>query len=217
VFACYADDDVFDAMQVPVEFPEQLVTVSSLPMLHPLLRVADRKVGIPRAPVRSFGRAVLVQYMPSSELRAGRVFSSRLRSALRGMKTFDVSPSTDSATLAAVAAAVHGADRVIVATYVRRIEGEGRFAIPAPIAAFIDSLGARERSVVVSFGNPYLIRQFPSVGTYLVTYGVADVLEDAAADALLGRTPITGRIPVSLPGFFVRGDGLRRDAMTNER
>jgi peptide subunit release factor 1 (eRF1) len=42
VFACYADDDVFDAMQVPVEFPEQLVTVSSLPTLHPLLRVADR-------------------------------------------------------------------------------------------------------------------------------------------------------------------------------
>jgi len=65
---------------------------------------------------------------------------------------------------------------------------------------------------VVSFGNPYLIRQFPSVGTYLVTYGVADVLEDAAADALLDRAPITGRIPVSLPGFFVRGDGIQRRA-----
>jgi beta-N-acetylhexosaminidase len=169
---------------------------------------------VPIVPDSARRRAVLVQYMPESELRAGRVFTSRIRSALRGTRVFDVSPATDSATLASIAAAVHGADRVIVATYVRRIEGEGRFAIPAPIAAFIDSLGAHERTTVVSFGNPYLIRQFPSVSSYLVTYGVADVLESAAADALLGRAPITGRIPVSLPGFFTRGDGIQRSTVT---
>jgi len=70
---------------------------------------------------------------------------------------------------------------------------------------------------VVSFGNPYLIRQFPSVGTYLATYGVADVIEAAAADAVLGRAPITGRVPVSLPGFFTRGDGIQREAVTASR
>jgi hypothetical protein len=48
----------------------------------------------------------------------------------------------------------------------------------------------------------------------MVTYGVADVLESAAADALLGRAPITGRVPVSLPGFFTRGDGIQRRAAT---
>ena len=172
-----------------------------------LLRDRDQLV-----PVAPSGRTVLVQYMPPSELRAGSVLSARLRNALRGIRVFAVSPATDSVTLDSIAKAVHGADRVIVATYVRRIEGEGRFAIPAPIATFIDSLGAHERTTVVSFGNPYLIRQFPSVGSYMVTYGVADVLENAAADALLGRAPITGRIPVSLPGFFTRGDGIQRSA-----
>jgi len=174
----------------------------------------DRDQLVPIVPDSARRRTVLVQYMPESELRAGRVFTSRIRGALRGTRVIDVSPATDSATLASIATAVHGADRIIVATYVRRIEGEGRFAIPAPIAAFIDSLGAHERTTVVSFGNPYLIRQFPSVGSYLVTYGVADVLEGAAADALLGRAPITGRIPVSLPGFFSRGDGIQRSAVT---
>jgi len=175
-----------------------------------LLRDRDQLVPVGRDSSR--GRTVLVQYMPPSELRAGRVFASRIRGALRGTRVFEVSPATDSTTLASIATAVHGADRVIVATYARRIEGEGRFAIPAPIAAFIDSLGAHERTVVVSFGNPYLIRQFPNVSSYMVTYGVADVLESAAADALLGRASITGRIPVSLPGFFTRGDGLQRSA-----
>jgi hypothetical protein len=49
------------------------------------------------------------------------------------------------------------------------------------------------------------------VGTYLVTYGVNEVLERAGARAVLGRAPITGVVPISLPGFFKRGDGLRRE------
>ena len=156
------------------------------------------------------GRTVLVQYMPETELRAGKVFAAEVRAVVGGVRVFKVSPSTPAASLDSIAEAASGAERVIVATYVRRIEGEGRFAIPQHIASWIDSLASRERVIVVSLGNPYLIRQFPRVGTYLVTYGVADVLERAGARAALGQAAITGTIPVSLPGFFVRGDGSRR-------
>ena len=170
-----------------------------------LLRDRDSLVPAPTGP-----RTMLVQYMPETELRAGRVFSAAVRQGTPKGRVFKIGPSVAAATLDSIALAVQGADRVIVATYVRRIEGEGRFAIPANVAAWIDSLSTREKVIVVSFGNPYLLRQFPRVGSYLVTYGVADVLERAAASALLGRAPIGGVVPVSLPGFFTRGDGLKR-------
>jgi beta-N-acetylhexosaminidase len=99
---------------------------------------------------------------------------------------------------------------VIVAAYVRRVEGEGRFAMAESVSAWIDSLAQRRSVAVVAFGNPYLIRQFPHVGTYMVTYGVSDDLERAAARALRGSARITGRVPVSLPGFFAAGDGIQR-------
>ena len=51
------------------------------------------------------------------------------------------------------------------------MEGEGRFAVPAHIAAWIDTLAQRHPVVLVSFGNPYLIRQFPSVQSYLELAG----------------------------------------------
>jgi beta-N-acetylhexosaminidase len=158
------------------------------------------------------GRTVLVQYMPETELRAGKAFAAEVGRG-GGVRAFKVGPSVSAATLDTIGRAAQGADRIIVATYVRRIEGEGRFAIPSHIADWIDSLAMREKVVVVSLGNPYLIRQFPHVSTYLVTYGVADVLERAGARAVLGRAPITGTIPVSLPGFFTRGDGLKREAV----
>ena len=155
-------------------------------------------------------RIAVVQYMPETELRAGKIFGNELRAAFPGTRVFKVSPATSAADLDSVSRQVAGADRVVVAAYVRRIEGEGRPAVPAHIAGWIDGLAKREKVVAVAFGNPYLIRQFPSASTYLVTYGVGDALERAAAAAVLGRAPVTGTAPVSLPGFFKRGDGIRR-------
>jgi beta-N-acetylhexosaminidase len=158
------------------------------------------------------GRTVLVQYMPETELKAGRAFAAEVRDAAGDAKVFKIGPGTASSTLDSIARACRGAERVIVATYVRRIEGEGRVAIPERVATWIDSLAVRDRVVLVSLGNPYLIRQFPQVGTYLVTYGVNEALERAGARAVLGRAPITGVSPITLPGFFKRGDGLKREA-----
>jgi beta-N-acetylhexosaminidase len=158
------------------------------------------------------GRTVLVQYMPETELKAGRAFAAEVRDAAGDARVFKIGPGTPSGTLDSISRACRGAERVIVATYVRRIEGEGRVAIPERVATWIDSLATRERVVLVSLGNPYLIRQFPQVGTYLVTYGVNESLERAGARAVLGRAPITGVSPITLPGFFKRGDGLKREA-----
>ena len=162
-------------------------------------------------------RTLVVQYMPESELKAGHVFGPTLRAALPRTRVVKITPNTDAATLDSVAKLADSADRIVVAPFVRRVEGEGRFAVPAPIAAWIDTLAQRHKVIVAAFGNPYLIRQFPSVGTYLVTYAVGDDLERAAAYGILGRQPITGRIPVSLPGFFTRGDGIQLGVASGTR
>jgi len=153
-----------------------------------------------------------VQYMPETELRAGKIFGGEIRAAFPGTIVTRISPATSPTDLDSVARQVAGADRVVVAAYVRRIEGEGRPAVPPHIAKWIDDLAKREKVVAVALGNPYLIRQFPSVSTYLVTYGVGDALERAAAAVVLGRAPAVGTVPVSLPGFFNRGDGIKREA-----
>ena len=172
--------------------------------------IRDREKLLP-LPV-SLQPTMVVQYMPETELRAGKVFAATLRSAMPNVRVVNVSPLTARAQLDSIARAASGAERIVLAAYVRRIEGEGRPSMPAHVAEWMASLAAEEggRVVLVAFGNPYLIRQVPTVGTYLVTYGVGDALERSAADAVLGRRAVTGTTPVSLPGFFGRGEGLRR-------
>jgi beta-N-acetylhexosaminidase len=172
----------------------------------------DRGNVLPIAGKRTF----VIQYMPETELRAGRIFGGALSAADTSTRIARISPSTAPSQLDALAPAIAGAERVLVAAYVRRIEGQGRPAIPIHIASWLAAIAAADsaqgssRVALVAFGNPYLIRQVPAVGTYLVTYGVGDALEQAAAAAVLGKAPITGIAPVSLPGFFKRGDGIKR-------
>jgi beta-N-acetylhexosaminidase len=157
------------------------------------------------------GRVVVVQYMPETELKAGRWFAREM-AAVRPNHVFKITPRSGREELDSIARAARAADRVVVTAHVRRVEGEGRASIPPHIASWMDGLTQRERVVFVAHGNPYLIRQVPSVGTYVVTYGVGDALERASARAIMGRAPITGRAPISLPGFFRRGDGIQRPA-----
>ena len=177
--------------------------------------VAQRAVTLVRdsasaVPLRGT-RVALVHYMPETELKAGRVFAREMARLRPGTRlAARVSPATAQSVLDSVAAQIRGADAVVIAAFVRRVEGEGRTTVPPHIAAWIDSLATDPRVVVVGFGNPYVIRQFPRARAYINTYGIGDALENAVARALTGNAPIGGRSPVSLPGFFKAGDGLRR-------
>ena len=172
-----------------------------------LLRDSGMTVPIPAAAQR----VAVVSYMPETELKAGRAFQRELSRLRRGTAAVaKLSPSTAASQLDSISARMRNADAIIIAAYVRRVEGEGRTSVPPHVAAWIDSVAAQPNAAVIAFGNPYIIRQFPRARTYLNTYGVGDALEIAAARALVGGAKISGRSPVSLPGFFKAGDGLMR-------
>ena len=66
--------------------------------------------------------------------------------------------------------------------------------------------------VVVSYGSPYLLRQFPEVPAYLCAYGASPLSQRAAMKAVFGEIPIRGRLPVSLPGLYPLGHGIVTEA-----
>lgn len=59
----------------------------------------------------------------------------------------------------------------------------------------------------IAFGNPYLLRGFPSMKNYVVAYGDMASLQSASADAIFGKIPFRGKLPITV-GDFPRGTGL---------
>jgi hypothetical protein len=104
------------------------------------------------------------------------------------------------------------ADAVIVSLFVRPpMEGQA-IALPATGAAILNQLLEGERPViVVAFGSPYLLLDYPAIDTYLCAFGDAGdsvLSQQAVARALLGEEPILGKLPVALPGLYPRGHGI---------
>jgi beta-glucosidase-like glycosyl hydrolase/CubicO group peptidase (beta-lactamase class C family) len=100
-------------------------------------------------------------------------------------------------------------DVVLAAVFVRVADRKGTIGLPENQAALVRQLLAGEKpSVVLAFGNPYLIEKFPEAKTWLAAFSTVDVAQRAAVRALFGQVPIRGRIPVSVPGVAGAGDGL---------
>ena len=69
----------------------------------------------------------------------------------------------------------------------------------------------RNKVVVISFGNPYLIMDLPEVDAYLCAYDIIVISQRAAVAAIFGEFNPTGRLPVSIPNLYKRGHGLSYD------
>ena len=65
-------------------------------------------------------------------------------------------------------------------------------------------------SLLLSFGNPYLIRNFPDANAFLAAFSTTTTSETAIARALFGEIPVTGKLPVTIPGIAKIGDGIER-------
>ncbi len=110
--------------------------------------------------------------------------------------------------LPAIVEAIEKNDLVVLALAVRTRSGAGQIAVPETARKLVAQI--RKPVVAVSFGTPYLLREIPSVGTYLCAYGVQPVMQVAAAHALFGEAPVGGKLPVTIPGLARRGEGIER-------
>jgi beta-N-acetylhexosaminidase len=116
-----------------------------------------------------------------------------------------VGHSPTDAEITAVLAATESHDVVIV----------GTIDANEPQKDLVRALGVGRGSVdrtlvTVSLRTPYDLAGYPEASTHLAAYGIHPPTMTALVDALLGRAPISGRLPVAIPGLYPVGHGLTR-------
>ena len=158
----------------------------------------------------SAGAQVLsVTYRRRNDLRAGRTFNARLRETYPRLRVSYVDAETTAQEYGALARRARGMNLTIISLHASVRTASGSVALPDGALELVRGLTrAGVPVVVVAFGNPYLLGEFPEVRTYLTAWSGVPVAERAAADAMLGRFEVTGRTPTRIPPFEI-GFGLR--------
>lgn len=144
------------------------------------------------------------------DLAPGAVFQSEMRRRYPAIATAAIDTRMPDELTASILKRAAEADVIICAAIVRVISGRGSIIFPEGQNSLITRLLALERPLIfVAFGNPYILRAVPGVGTYVATFSYADVSQVAAARAIAGEFAVSGKMPVSIPGYSKVGDGLQ--------
>ena len=155
-------------------------------------------------------RVLSLSFRRPSDLLAGRFLNAGLRARYPRLVTAELDVDTPGEIYDALLRRARTTQLVVVSLYVTVVTSSGTVAIPEEVNEFIQGLAqARIPHVVISFGNPYLVADFPDVQSYLLAWHGTEVSQRAAAKALFGEIPIEGRAPIKIPPVFQIGDGIQ--------
>ena len=109
------------------------------------------------------------------------------------------------------------ADLILLPSFVKVKAYQGTVNLSKRNTDFINKLLALSvPSVLISFGNPYLLSVFPKVRAYLCAYGDVPVSQTAMISAIVGENDITGKLPISIPNTKYKiGDGIQIKSIKN--
>ncbi len=143
-------------------------------------------------------------------------FVAAMAAGGRKMETMVLDDRSSETEVAKALQRAKSADVVIASLYGRVRTGQAlSVGLPDPGGKALAALIASRTLVVgISFGNPYLLQDFPKLRTYLVAYGDMPSLQQAAARGVLGQIDIGGKLPISLPGLYPRGTGIQLKTVT---
>lgn len=135
----------------------------------------------------------------------GRRMSQELRQRSTDMRVFSIDPLWTPAEIEEAAKSASSCESNVVAAFVGY---SGNGTLPAFQQNFLRTLLDTRPVILVTLGNPYLVRTYPQVKAFLATFSTSQPSEAAAVRAVLGEIPISGRLPVSIPGIAKQGGGL---------
>jgi beta-N-acetylhexosaminidase len=181
-----------------------------------LLKDARSQVPLKLAPGSSVLYLSVLDYQSGWRIATpSRTFIPELRRRFPSTTSIEVSDRTTQDELDLIRASAARYDAVVVSVFVRASSGSGRMDLAAPTAKLLNDIARATNTtgkpmVTTIFGNPYVAMFMPDLPAVLLTYDFYDQAEAAAVRAIAGEAPISGKLPITMPGMYEVGTGIIR-------
>jgi beta-glucosidase-like glycosyl hydrolase/CubicO group peptidase (beta-lactamase class C family) len=139
--------------------------------------------------------------------------TSLLKRGWPDVRTFQIDKSDSLDVILTLIEKIPPGATVVINAFVNPVAYKDEIFLPETEAEFLHRINLKTNRVVLSsFGNPYIIQQFPETPVYLCAYLNSGLMNRALAGAIMGQNPIGGHLPVSIPGVARQWDGIELEA-----
>lgn len=185
-----------------------------------LLKDERQSVPLTLAPSASVLYLSVLDYPAGWRVAApSRGFLPALRARWPAVTAVELSDRSTPNEIDLVRAMMSRVDAIVANVFVRTASGSGRTDLSPALSRLLQdagrtTAGRRVPFVTTFFGNPYAVMTLGELPAILLTYDFYDRAELSALRAVTGEAPISGRLPIELPGLFPLGTGLVRTGAT---
>jgi beta-N-acetylhexosaminidase len=178
-------------------------------------RVAERALTLVKNdgnlfPLRAPAAACVAILTESRDSQHGRTLTAELKRRAANMTVVTLDPSIPADEITRLAHDLGACPVTVLVPFVTVGAYKGTVALREPYTALVNTLTSGKAPVaIIAFGSPYLIRGLPNVTAYIATFSTTTTSEEAVARALFGEIPITGHLPVTIPGIAKLGEGIQ--------
>lgn len=137
-------------------------------------------------------------------------FQKELAMVYKNSAYFSLDKTANANAIAKAAAEIKPNDQVIIAVVDSRLRPGNNMVLSADLKGFIAEM-AKKDATFAFFANPYNLAGLPGLENakaLLVAYQKEDFMQKAAAAVFTNKLVPTGKLPVTVNGFFKYGDGL---------
>ena len=163
-------------------------------------------------PFSPSARVQIVTVTDDPNLQIGDALSGVLESGLRSVALSHLWNESSPEAINRIITEAQSADAIVLGIYLSVGSWKGQLGFSAELQKYFDSLSSLKKPVVIiTFGDPYVIEKLPAASAILATYTGVRKAEESAGNVLLGKAGVQGKLPVTIPGKFKRGDGMHLD------
>ncbi|MHC4661573.1 MAG: glycoside hydrolase family 3 protein [Planctomycetota bacterium] len=175
--------------------------------------ITDNESLVPLADVSNLLVAVVDEDGPAkkSAPEPGTALADVLGEAVENTDSLYFGPDSSGEEIESLLGVAQNYETAVVPVFARpRAWKEGGVLTERSAAVLAELIRLVERTVVIIFGTPHIFPMCEGATAVMCMYDTSETAEEAAANALLGRIPIKGRLPVEISQSIKRGSGIER-------
>ncbi|MFH0988940.1 MAG: glycoside hydrolase family 3 N-terminal domain-containing protein [bacterium] len=145
----------------------------------------------------------------SEDLTDGKSFHTLLNDRTKNTEFMQINSSSNKLHFENALASAARAELIILQFHLHIRSGEMTGFVRKDQRELVAKIAQLKKSMIgISFGNPYIAMDLPTMNAYVCAYSDDDAIEQATAEIVFGESESHGKLPITIPGMFKYGDGV---------
>lgn len=162
---------------------------------------------------RRFPRILVLSVANDNSGNTGRYLARQMRQYHPAVRFEVFDDRTNDEEERSILRDARWADLIVLGSYIN-VDSQDEKQFSDRQMEFLNKLSTRTPKILLTFDNPYAVQDLPNTEVQIIAWDDTDQQIANTVPALLGKSAISSKLPIEIPGMYELGHGLSQPRAT---